>query len=189
MYKDLMLDLETLDDGSDATIISIGAVVFNLDTFDDIYSVQYPERTFYTVVDTWEQGKHGRTMNAETVLWWFQQNDAARQAVCKSGLRLEPALRLLHAFAKDNEVERLWGYGATFDNVIINNACKAYGIKPIVSYRNNMCMRTIVNLSGMGRPDDLEGLTAHHALADAQRQVIWLQRAYRALRGLPDHAV
>ena len=186
MYKDLMLDLETLDSGSDATIISIGAVVFDIEGRDTVETVRQPERIFYTIVDTWEQGKHGRTMNAETVLWWFQQSDAARQAVCKPGLNLGPALKLLSTFAKDNEVQNLWGYGATFDNVIIANACKAYEVEPIVPYRGNLCARTIIALSGVGRPDDLEGLTAHHALADAQRQVIWLQRAYRALRGLPE---
>jgi hypothetical protein len=192
MYKDLMVDLETFDSGSNAVIVSIGAVVFNLEGNDTVKSVQEPERCWYSVIDASDQQKFGRTIGPSTVAWWLQQNEAARQALWKPSLRLEPALKLLNVFAKENEITRMWGYGATFDNVILNNACEAYGVRPIVSYRGNMCMRTIVSLSFVPCPVEAEGLTAHNALADAQRQVIWLQRAYRSLtsiQSLPNQAV
>jgi hypothetical protein len=180
-YQDCMLDLETLDSGPNSTIVAIGAVAFDLNGNDTPESLKgAPERSFYTTVDTWEQGLHGRTMGNDTIMWWLQQNEAARLAIAKPMLKLEPALKLLKVFSEELGCRNLWGYGATFDNVIIAEAFKAYKVKSPFPYRNQFCMRTIVNLANIDRPSR-EGFTEHHALADAQYQVILLQKAYRAL--------
>lgn len=187
MYKDLMLDLETLDTGPDSTIIAIGAVAFDRDGYDTVQSISEPERIFYVTVDTWEQGAHGRTMNAETVMWWLQQSQEARERVSKPMMNLSPALQHLKKFAEEHEVKCCWGYGATFDNVVIESAFKAYKIKSPFSYRAHRCARTIIALADVPLDKDVECVfTKHDALADAQRQALWLQKSYRTLVGAPE---
>jgi hypothetical protein len=184
MYKDLMLDLETLDSDPNATIISIGAVAFDREGLDTVESIQQPERIFHITVDTWEQGLHGRTMSGDTVRWWLQQSEEARMAVAKPQMNLGPALQHLKNFVKEHEILCLWGYGATFDNVIIEQAMKAYKLKPLVAYRNHRCARTVIQLANVPCPEDASlAFTSHNALADAQRQALWLQKAFHTLTG------
>lgn len=184
-YLDLMLDLETFDSDPNATIIAIGAVAFDRDGWDTLATLRgAPERNFYTTVDTWEQGTHGRTMSADTVLWWMKQTEEARKHVTQPGLKLGPSLKLLTAFAQEHGIQRLWGYGATFDNVVIAQAYKAYGLKAPVPYRGHRCARTIIADAGVQCPEDKD-CVPHHALHDAQRQVVWLQQAYRSLTNNP----
>ena len=72
MFKDFVLDLETMGTNPRDAIMSIG-----------IAPVDTKTRTigegFYTRISLESCQKLGMNLDASTVLWWMQQEEAARQ--------------------------------------------------------------------------------------------------------------
>jgi hypothetical protein len=162
-----MVDLETMSASHNAAIVSIGAVIFTVK--DGIFD------EFYTTISLASSVGAGLEMSPQTVLWWMEQDDAARKEVYApltnsmgAGLR---ALSDKLAYHKDI---RLWGNGATFDNVILRNAYNKAGISAPWSYRHDRCYRTVRSMldpEGTLKP---ENNAKHNALADAECQALHL---------------
>ena len=133
--RHVMVDLETLGNNSNAVIISIGAVAFDLDsneTFSD---------TFYSIIDPESCVRSGLKMDVSTVMWWMKQSDQARKAFEKEG---SPLIEVLFGFAAwYPEGAKFWGNGATFDNVILSNAYSACDMKKPWGYADDRCYRTV----------------------------------------------
>ena len=156
--KHVMVDLETLGNGNDAVIISIGAVAFDVDAgLGD---------EFYMNVDPQSCVDAGLKMDVSTVMWWMQQSDEARAAFETKGQPLELVLATFSEWFPEGAT--LWGNGATFDNVILGSAYRAIGVKQPWEFWNDRCYRTLKNLW----PDSkLARIGAHHnALDDARSQ-------------------
>src|SRR5690348_15640173 len=135
---DIMLDLETLGVGNDPVILSIGAVAFDRDGLHD---------EFYCLIDPVSCQQYGLQIDASTVLWWMQQDEAARSAFAEGPLcNLIGSLTWFNDFVSRyaGDEGRVWGNGATADNVWIRSAMKACGVKPAWSFRRDRCYRTIV---------------------------------------------
>lgn len=166
--KDVMVDLETMGNGSQAAIIAIGAVEFDRETGE-------LGEEFYTTVDLESSVAYGGVMDASTVLWWMQQSDAARAAFKRKGAPVGEALiqfeKWLEARAPKKEM-RVWGNGATFDNVILRSAFVNAMLPVPWMYYNDRCYRTLKNerpevpFSNFG--------VAHNALDDAKAQAMHL---------------
>jgi len=158
--NNIMLDLETMGTSSNAAIVAIGAVRFNTDLED----------SFYQVVDLQSSLDAGLEMGADAVLWWMQQEQAARNAITVKGIPLKEALILFTQWAKEDAL--IWGNGATFDNVILANAYDKSSLSRPWKYSGNRCYRTIkafypdIKLVRVG--------IAHNALDDAQSQALHL---------------
>jgi exodeoxyribonuclease VIII len=154
----VMVDLETLGNGSNAAIISIGAVAFDLD--NGLGS------EFYMNVDPQSCVDAGMKMDVSTVMWWMQQSDAARSVFKVKGAPIEVVLSEFKAWYP--QAACLWGNGATFDNVILSNAYTAVGLSRPWHFTKDRCYRSLKAL----RPEvkhDREGVH-HHALDDAKFQ-------------------
>ena len=65
---DIMLDLETMGTGTQAAIVAIGAVEFDLEK-----GILGEE--FYRTVDLSSSISCGGIIDADTVLWWMQQSE------------------------------------------------------------------------------------------------------------------
>lgn len=158
--NNVMLDIETLGNNSRSVIISIGAV-----EFDD----RGLGREFYMVVDPQSCIDVGMVMDADTVMWWMKQSDAARSAFNQKGEPIDDVLQeFKNWFPKDALV---WGNGATFDNVIVDNAYRLCKMNKPWKYNADRCYRTLKSL----RPDvnALSRLGTHHnALDDAKYQAL-----------------
>jgi exodeoxyribonuclease VIII len=156
--KHVLLDLETMGKGPTAAITSIGAVVFNLE--DGVTS------QFYRRVDLQSCVTAGLTMDASTVLWWMEQDDAARSEFQRESVDLMQALGEFREWFPAGA--KLWGNGATFDNVIMRSAYDALDMKAPWEYWDDRCLRTLRDL----RPDipRPKPELAHHALSDARAQ-------------------
>ena len=114
--NNLMIDLETMGKNKDAPIVSIGAVFFTPETGDI-------GQEFYTVVSLDSAMKQGATPDGDTILWWLKQSSEARAAICiDDTLSISDALSELSHFinqhADNTKYLKVWGNGATFDNVI-----------------------------------------------------------------------
>src|ERR1700722_9599333 len=68
------VDLETLDTVPGGVILSIGAVMFNVERI-------IPDSAFYTILSVQSCEAYGLTVNEETVKWWEKQSDEAREVL------------------------------------------------------------------------------------------------------------
>jgi len=133
--NDIMVDLETMDNVSTAAIVAIGAVQCDLTTGET-------GSTFYRVIDLDGQEELGMTFNPETIYWWLQQSQGARDALCVDGKILladmcDSFTRWLAHIDSSGEKLRLWGNGSAFDNAILR-------------YAYRVCDRTLHNMDGAG---------------------------------------
>jgi hypothetical protein len=155
----VMVDLETLGNGSNAVIIALGAVEFGNGQLG---------REFYMNIDPQSCVDAGLKMDVSTVMWWMQQSDQARAAFKKPGAPLELVLGEFSSWFPSGSV--LWGNGATFDNVILANAYRALGGKQPWEFWNDRCYRTLKGLYPHVKME--RSGTYHNALDDAKSQAL-----------------
>lgn len=172
--KDIMVDLETMDNVPSAAIVAIGAVQCDLTT-GEIGS------SFYRVVDLKGQDKLNMTINSETLYWWLKQSDGARQALLVESKILlttmcETLTKWICSLGEKPEHIRMWGNGASFDNAIIRYAYRQCEQDLPVEFWNDRDMRTIVGfypkqLQEKWRRNTIRRGDHHNALDDAKHQV------------------
>lgn len=162
-YNAVMVDLETMSTDSNASIISIGAVKFWLNVKQTEFT---QDQLFYTAVSLDSSQQAGLHIKADTVMWWLSQEPEARNAF-KNPVSLASALGAFSRFIPNKETY-IFGNGAAYDNVVLHNAYKAINQKYPVSYKYDVCYRTMCKLSNTPVPA-FEG-TKHNALDDAKAQ-------------------
>lgn len=161
--RDVMIDLETVDNSVTSAIASIGACVFDK---DGIY------HTFYCVVDHKTCIEAGMSVSQDTLDWWAKQSEQARKIFHPDTPKLtlyEALMEFARWFAAVGGKE-LWGNGSDFDNAIMSFAYKLLGIKQPWSYSGNRCFRTIKN----GAYIQARRGTYHNALDDAITQAQYM---------------
>jgi DNA polymerase III epsilon subunit-like protein len=164
-----MLDLETLGTKPDSVILSIGAVAFSEESIIN---------EFYTAINVQSSVEKGLKMYPDTVCWWANQSDAAKNGIFESTVTLPAALSDFLLWVRSMEADmldsvRMWGNGEDFDNVILREAYLKVGAPPSRipwHFRNNMSYRTLKNLL----PHiEIERVGEHHnALDDAKSQAL-----------------
>ena len=172
--ENVMVDLETMGTGVDSAIVAIGAVEFCSTT-------SVLGRTFYHTISLESSVQDGGIIDAATVLWWLNQENPARQEISRNG---EPIRQILHAFTAwlqpCGSNVKIWGNGATFDNVVLAQAYRRAKLKLPWTYANDRCYRTLKALypnvakTRMG--------THHNALDDAATQAQHAISILRAIR-------
>lgn len=165
-FDNVMLDLETMGTNNNAAIIAIGAVAFD-------FEGNLGEEFYWTV---WLDSsvKAGGVIDASTVLWWMQQSDEARKEFAHGALDEKYVLEKLTDYLNRYDDVKIWGNGASFDNVILANAYRRNDLNIPWKYYNDRCYRTMKNLAPHIKMER-EG-THHNALADAISQAKHLQR-------------
>lgn len=163
----LMIDLETMGSKPTAPIVAIGAVFFDP-----------------------QSGELGAIPDGDTILWWLKQSSEARAAICTDNtLTISAALSELSTFISRNSENprylKVWGNGATFDNVIIRASYERAGKVCPWPFWNDSDVRTIVLL---GRQLDFDPKVnmpfdgiAHNALADARHQAKYVSAIWQRL--------
>ncbi|HUW46899.1 MAG TPA: 3'-5' exonuclease [Dehalococcoidia bacterium] len=161
-YENIMVDLETLGKRAGCSILSIGAVKFDLDGLGE---------GFYVTVNRLSCKEAGLFEDPDTISWWDRQSDEAKvilkQVEEPAALHLQEALDKFAAFIGK---EKIWGNGSDFDNAILY-ACYAAVDKEVPwKFWDSRCYRTLkglfpdVKLARVG--------TYHNALDDAKSQAL-----------------
>ena len=185
----VMLDLETLGTSSNAVILSIGAVEF------DLVTKELGER-FYVNVDIQSCFNAGLKADGDTIMWWLKQDDAARAALTNSAaIHINMALGqfnayLFHVTRSGGGNVCVWGNGCGFDNVILQNAHRKTGIgrAKVWPFRNDRDMRTLIHIAKLlginprNVPTATEIGIKHSAIDDAIRQAQVVMELYTAMR-------
>lgn len=157
--ENVMLDLETMSTSANAAIVAIGAVKFDLD-----FGIT---DKFYTVVDLGSSIKKGFDIDGSTVKWWMQQSDAARKEVFGKGLPIKKALMDFQDWLGKGNVQ-VWGNGSDFDNTIMMNAYRKFGVDKPWGYHMNRCYRTMI--ASFPHVEVPKVGVAHKAVDDAEYQ-------------------
>lgn len=175
----MMLDLETLSLGDRAAVTAIGVVIFDEET------VQYGELILPTVQP---QIRMGRTVRWDTVVWWLEQEDAARKEVSVKDMdrvAVEKALNQISHLYRAFEVVEVWGNGSNFDVSIMDTLYADYLQSPPWTYKQVRDLRTLASLvpeaDTMMPVKDQAGVK-HSAIDDAYRQAVWAQRLMKELK-------
>ena len=188
-----MIDLETMSTESTGALVSIGATLFDPEagTVDD-------SRRFYTNVDLQSCIKAGLVVDGSTVMWWLLQSDAARKHLTTpKSTSLTQALLNLSGWIKTITVDKrdviVWGNGAIFDPVLLDNAYKAVSQKTPWFHYNVRDTRTVVDMYGDGRYKDIKAalirnlsldpaFELHNALSDAVLQAHYISIMWKNMQ-------
>lgn len=183
-YTHLMVDMETMGNGPDAPIVSIGAVFFDPSTGNT-------GAEFYQVVSLESSMLFGMKPDASTIQWWLKQSSEARSAILvDEAMGLRESLELLADFIAENAANgshtvQMWGNRCSFDNVILRRAYALTDTPFAVPFWNDRDVRTIVELGksvGINPRHDIpfEG-DLHNALSDARHQVKYVSAIWQRL--------
>jgi DNA polymerase III alpha subunit (gram-positive type) len=196
---DIMVDLETLGLGDDATIIQIAALAFDITNGEIIDS-------FEAYVDI---AKTELNADGSTIKWWLgTDKELFTDLILNGQVPLESALEDFSCWinglsqSEDDPFYKdifLWGNGILFDNAKLKTQFEKHDQVYPIFYRNDRDVRTILELAihklGIkekelrGKLDKhLElkfkvGLTKHDALDDAHYQVELVTFCYNILMG------
>lgn len=189
---DVMVDLETLGVKDCPPVFQIAAKAFDITTGKII--ADFNELCDYrTSKSEIEEG---------TLSWWNapERKDLFKELTDKgiaSRLTEEDLIRkfcIWFSALGESKTVFLWGNGVNFDNRIIQNKCRQHGLKYPVFFRNDMDMRTVIEMAAMklGYNDQIEYRkavkfegTAHDANDDVTNQIRDLVRAYTDLTKNP----
>jgi hypothetical protein len=165
---DLMIDLEGLATGPDATILTIAAQCF------DPFTRGYFKQQYYARITL--ESQEDRAIEQGTIDWWATQKAAQEEAFNPEGrIPLKQALEELHKLCW--KCNRIWMNGPTYDANILEHAYKSYGMPLPWQYYKIRDARTVYSLwPSLPKPP-----TSHHALEDCRRQIDMLQATLKHL--------
>jgi len=156
----VMVDIEGIGKNDDrGAILAIGAC-----TFDSVGIAT----KMYCAIDLLDSVFNGFTIDPETVAWWRQQPDEAKNLV-KKGIPIKEALIKFANFINKNDL--IWAKGPDYDLVMITSAYRMLGMRCPFSFRNARCVRTRLALGrSLGLANIERKGIKHFALDDAVYQ-------------------
>jgi hypothetical protein len=173
VFGHLMLDLETMGSESFSSIISIGALEFDIETGKT-------GKEFYVNVDLQSCMDLGLIVNGSTIMWWMQQNEQARKDLVDE--KALPLLKALLEFSNFcNKDYEIWGNSARFDCGILQNAYNKAGLLIPWDLRKERCVRTLVSFNSEIKKNFLSVGTAHNAISDCYFQVGYCSAIWSSL--------
>jgi hypothetical protein len=173
MYNHIMLDIETMGNESFSSIISIGALEFDINTGKT-------GKEFYANIDLQSCIDLGLIINASTVIWWMKQNEEARKEFTEK--KSVPIIKALLAFSQFcNKDYEIWGNSARFDCGILQNAYNKAGLAIPWDYRKERCVRTLVSFNPEIKKKFPSIGTAHNAISDCYFQVGYCSEIWTSL--------
>lgn len=196
--RHLMIDGETFSTGSNCVFVQLAAAEF------------WPTepsrvgRVWATHINFADSLRVGREIDADTILWWMDDNGAgmeARQALVtalkskdRPPLSWREALEELAQFANEptgrglghrpETVKGCWSHGAAFDIARVETAYKDLRLEAPWDFRDQCDTRTLFRLAGssLGKLATPSGVK-HDAGADVQQQVEAVHAAFDLIDG------
>lgn len=163
--SNIMVDLETMSIKPNAAIVAIGAVKFGAEGLGS---------NFYKIIDLDSSVKAGGHIDPKTIMWWMQQSSEARKKLtCEDAVSLFSALQDFSKFVGAKKEAKIWGNGASFDNVVLATAYDSVNLERPWNFWNDRCYRTMKSVFGNGI-EYVEPEIKHDALEDAKAQAAHL---------------
>jgi hypothetical protein len=176
-FFDLMIDLETMGVPPCAPVVSIGAAFFSI-------SREEIGPTYHQAINLATAVRDGGVLDCGTIMWWLQQDQEARNAICHSAHDNQVVLREFAAWISQtcrHMDVRPWGNGSSFDLTILGGAYDRIGMKRPWKFNNERDFRTVRNMFPKVVYDVTEKSgQAHNARDDAIFQAQHLFKINRA---------
>lgn len=169
-----MLDLETMDYRTSATILTFGAIKF------DPKSDKEPSDGIYFRLNVDEQFELGRTTDQSTLDWWAKQDPAVMDEAFseEDRISMDEFTSSLNKFLVG--VDNIWAQGPTFDIMILESLYTQLQ-KPIPwRFYQVRDSRTLFKVLGEPRQKGFDG--AHNALIDCYHQAKGVQQVLAEIR-------
>jgi hypothetical protein len=175
---DVMVDIESLGTCNGDVILSIGAVAFDYE--EGILG------EFYEVIDIDSCLQHGLKIETNTLKWWMDQSDSARDVFRAQGLPLPRVLDDFRSWVPDSATS-FWANGVMFDFGMLEHVYKLVDQPAPWYFHQVRDSRTMVRPPVLSH-ELLKTLrvappTAHNALDDARAQAETLINVVRFFRG------
>lgn len=167
-FKNLMVDLETLDTEPTAVIVTIAAVKFNFDG-DEI-------ETFTVNVDPKSSVKYGMTISQSTLDWWKKQDKAAIDAWKLNPVSIEEAIERFNDFLGDATYTKMWAQGIDLDFPVLRNSLSKLGAPIKWKYWNQCDSRTVFTIANFNTKKAARVGQYHNAIDDCRTQISWLKQ-------------
>lgn len=168
--NNVMVDIETLGRKPGCIILSVGAVFFNPLTGET-------GSTFYENICPNDSLSRGFRTDPDTVAWWKEQSDEAKNALIVNRQSLHTVMTLFSAWFGLNGGEKFWCQGASFDPPILQEALERTGVPTPWKFWNVRDTRTVYDLFQFDYKKFPREGVYHNALADAIHQVKCLKGA------------
>ena len=170
----IMIDLETMGNESYSSIVSIGAVRFDLETGKTY-------ENFYEKIDLQSCIDAGLIINASTIQWWMIQNQNAQRELFVDTHSLKFVLDAFSYFVTKDDY--IWGNSARFDLGILQNAYNKLKIDIPWDFRKELDVRTLVffNPEIKQKFIDNNKEIVHHSLNDCYFQIKYCCETYKTL--------
>lgn len=209
---DYIIDFETFDNKSTATVIDLAVIAFEADptiveTFDQL--VKRGKRIKFSL----ESQKGVRSISAGTIKWWKEQGEEAKKNLVKSAADVDVYTGIQQAldYIKEQGVDpwksQAWCRGMSFDFPIFSNilferevkngmAAKdvdLFNIEP-AKFWNQRDIRTAIECYSLVRgltttplpKGTLDGFVAHDSVHDCAKDILMLKYAQRYALGLDE---
>lgn len=181
----VMVDIETMDTAPSASILALGACLFAPSAKDDEQTLR--AQSFDATISLKSNMALGRTINADTVMWWLTQSKEAQKGLYEGTiLNLANALITFRQWIERQSPRpcRIWAKDPDFDITILNHAYAMIGDRLPFHYADSRSVRTITEVA---YPDGDQPLIvvgdAHKASDDAIKQALTVQHCWHRLHG------
>tara|TARA_B100000700_G_scaffold88627_1_gene99951 strand:- start:70120 stop:70701 length:582 start_codon:yes stop_codon:yes gene_type:complete len=181
------IDLESMSLRTDAVIVSVGVVFFDLeevDTFEDLL-----KRGTILYVSAEEQAKNGgRRADSDTLDWWRKRPEDVQDQLSHKGV--SPAMladlmtQMMWANNTKRNNTRWYARGPQFDIAKLEDLFWQFEVTSPWHYRKPRCSRTFLEEHGVeddGKIAFPAGMIPHNALHDAAFEAFMMQRAYNGV--------
>lgn len=171
-----MIDIETFGTKSNSVIVSIGAVVFDLESGKT-------GSLFHMDISASDCVKNGLKIDSDTFIWWLKQPKEAQRKITEDKNRksLKIALLNLGRFIYDNcppDIQ-VWGNSARFDLGLIENAFDVIGFKLPWNHYNERDVRTLVSFAPEIKNNMPFTGIKHYAIDDCKHQIKYCSEIYK----------
>ena len=179
--RDVMVDIETMSTENNAHILTIGAIKFQrkgaLPSLGDM-------DTFYRRISFSSNEELEMHKSSDTIRWWMEQGEEAREEAFGGKDRSHLKNALSDFCEWFGGARFVWGHGATFDVIIINEALKRCGMEPPYKFWDIRDTRTAYDLRHVSLNKHRRSVQEksenvhHHALDDCYVQISALKEAF-----------
>ena len=173
MLNHMMIDIETLATSNNACVLTVGWCLFGL---DPDFQLAAPTEV---AVHLTRQVREGRYIDPETLTWWMDQSEEARNRAFHPAVSvsIEQLAERLRTVVGSYEIEHVWAHGPAFDIAILRDLLGG----DFCSHRMIRDTRTMHFLAPNVEPPARS--IAHSAADDAYTQAKWVQQMYHAIMG------
>lgn len=172
------IDMETLSTEHNAALLSIGAVIHDFGTGQQV-------DTFYANITPESSIAAGLDVSESTKAWWAKQGQAAQDVLSVDQRPLRDVLVDFAKWLAGHGVQYAIGNGPRADNQWLESACKAVGMQSPIKYWGDLDMRTLTfigtHILGLDHWHNTFKGVKHNALHDAINEAEFCNAVFQKL--------